>query len=128
MRTASSRCLLRRGARRIVEEHLGVASADEIADVKLVVSELVSNAFLHGKGGIALRLSNRRGRVRIEVIDEGDGATVRASRQDEYHGLEIVDALALGVGSARRQHSCLGRAIGFDGTIRMPAVVKLGPV
>jgi two-component sensor histidine kinase len=63
--------------------------------VKLVVSELVSNAFLHGKGGIELRLSSRRGRVRIEVIDEGEGAAVRASRQGEYHGVDIVDALAL---------------------------------
>lgn len=86
-------------ARRLVEERLGATSADEIADVKLVVSELVSNAFLHGKGEIELRLSNRRGRARIEVIDEGDGAAVRASRQDEYHGLDIVNALVLACGT-----------------------------
>jgi hypothetical protein len=86
-------------ARRLVETHLAGASADEIADVKSVVSELVSNAFLHGKGAIELRLSNRRGRARIEVIDDGDSGVAQVKPRDRPHGLRIVGALSLAWGT-----------------------------
>ena len=38
----------------------------EVSDAKMVVSELVNNAFVHGGGAIELSLSERRGRVLIE--------------------------------------------------------------
>ena len=43
-------------ARRLAETHLSSADAEELADVKTVLSELVSNAFVHGEGAIELRL------------------------------------------------------------------------
>jgi hypothetical protein len=84
-------------ARRLVEEHLGAdgASAPEIGDVKSVVSELVINAFLHGSGRIELRVSSRRGRARVEVIDQGNAVAFRAGVHETGHGLEIVRALSL---------------------------------
>lgn len=92
-------------ARRLVEECLATASDDEITDARTVVSELVNNAFLHGEGRIELRLGRRRGRARIEVIDQGQGAVLRAGGGGGSHGLDIVDALSLtwgvGPGSTR---------------------------
>ena len=86
-------------ARRLVEAHLGAASADELVDVQTVVSELVNNAFLHGKGAIELRISNRRGRGRIEVIDEGQGTAAQVKQRDGHRGLDIVGALSLAWGT-----------------------------
>lgn len=86
-------------ARRLLEQYLNTATDQEIHDAKTVVSELVSNAFLHGKGTIALRVSARRGRVRLEVIDEGQHAADRARRREGGRGLEIVDELSLAWGA-----------------------------
>ena len=86
-------------ARRLIEEHLGTARAEEIADAKTVVSELVNNAFLHGEGRIELRLSSRRGRARIEVSDEGNDAVLQTRRGQRRHGLDIVEALSLAWGA-----------------------------
>ena len=86
-------------ARRLVEQHLGSASSDDIADANMVVSELVNNAFLHGKGSIQLRISSRPGRTRVEVIDQGEGAGIRAGQHEGHHGLNIVDALSLAWGA-----------------------------
>lgn len=65
----------------------------------LVSSELVSNAYLHGSGGIELRLTLFEDRVRIEVVDEGNEQApgVREQPADESGGwgLRIVDQLAL---------------------------------
>jgi hypothetical protein len=88
-------------ARGLIEEHLGTASAKELADAKTVASELVNNAFLHGKGTIELRITNRRACARIAVIDEGEGAAVRAGHSDGCHGLDIVDALSVAWGVAK---------------------------
>jgi hypothetical protein len=88
-------------ARRLVEEHLATVCADEIADAKTVVSELANNAFLHGKGRIQLRISRRRGLTRIEVLDQGQGQRVQAGEQTGWHGLDIVDALALAWGTRK---------------------------
>jgi signal transduction histidine kinase len=86
-------------ARRLIEKHLASAPADQIDAAKTIASELVNNAFLHGKGTIELRVSRRRGRARIQVIDQGHGVDVRAAQRDEYHGLDIVDALSLAWGT-----------------------------
>jgi anti-sigma regulatory factor (Ser/Thr protein kinase) len=65
----------------------------------LVSSELVTNAFQHGEGGIELRLNLLDDRVRIEVVDEGRGEApaVREEGPDAVGGwgLHIVDQLSL---------------------------------
>lgn len=86
-------------ARRLVESHLISADAETVASVKTVVSELVTNAFVHGDGAIELRVALRRGRVRIEVRDDGQNASVRSHGGELFHGLDIVDALSLAWGT-----------------------------
>ena len=68
-------------------------------DVVLVVSELITNALLHGLGSPALRLSGTRERVRIEVGD--DSSVLPAQRpagETGGWGLRVVARLA---GSSR---------------------------
>jgi anti-sigma regulatory factor (Ser/Thr protein kinase) len=85
-------------ARRLVEEYAGdELKREELDDLKLVATELVSNAYLHGEGRIWLKLNRREQLIRIEVIDQGEGAAVnvRPARTVQHgHGLKIVDRLA----------------------------------
>lgn len=83
-------------ARRLLEAHVAQHPARLLQDAKTVVSELVNNAFLHGRGAIELRLSQRHNRLRIEVIDERAGAEIRVTdrRREGGQGLRIVDQLA----------------------------------
>lgn len=71
-------------------------------DIKLVVSELVDNAFLHGCGQIMLRAAPIDDRIRIEVIDEGQGAAIKI-REDGPElggwGLRVVDGVAAAWGA-----------------------------
>ncbi|OEV00011.1 ATP-binding protein [Streptomyces nanshensis] len=46
-------------------------AADRVEEAQLVVSELVTNATLHGKGRCRLRLSSGEGTVTVEVRDDG---------------------------------------------------------
>jgi anti-sigma regulatory factor (Ser/Thr protein kinase) len=63
----------------------------------LVVSELVTNAVLHGQGAIRFRLQLDAGELRGEVIDDGCGFEheLRAAGPDATagRGLLIVDRL-----------------------------------
>jgi hypothetical protein len=86
-------------ARRLLEEHLDTHRREEIDDAKSVVSELVNNAVVHGRGAIELRVSWWRGRVRIEVTDEGKDAAIRTGIHDMPHGLDIVEAVSLAWGA-----------------------------
>lgn len=68
-------------------------------DLRLVLSELVTNAVVHGPGGaIRVRVEvDDDGVVRGEITDDGSGIVrVRAATADEGggFGLTIVDALA----------------------------------
>jgi anti-sigma regulatory factor (Ser/Thr protein kinase) len=70
---------------------------DHMADLQLVVSELVGNAFLHGRGTIRLTLTHSDGEITGSVTDNGNGFryTLRGFAGDDPHGrgLAIVDAL-----------------------------------
>lgn len=46
---------------------------DELQEAKLLCSELVNNAVVHGRGEIRLQVGLDENRLRLEVIDEGDG-------------------------------------------------------
>jgi len=69
---------------------------EELHRAKLLASELVTNAVLHGEGRILLRAQADDDRLLIEVIDEGAGFEheVRRREFDELHGrgLAIVEA------------------------------------
>jgi anti-sigma regulatory factor (Ser/Thr protein kinase) len=85
-------------ARRLVRDGLsGGVSPTVLADAQVVVSELVSNAVVHGAGSIRLILDVDEAAVRGEVIDEGAGfeVDVRERGLDELggRGLWLVSSL-----------------------------------
>jgi anti-sigma regulatory factor (Ser/Thr protein kinase) len=84
-------------ARRLVR---GVASdLDPVqsGDAALAVTELVTNAFRHGRGPIGLRVEAARRWLRAEVVDEGDGFH---AREMVGTGLGIVGAVSEDWGAA----------------------------
>jgi anti-sigma regulatory factor (Ser/Thr protein kinase) len=81
-------------------------AAHQLQTVRLLTSELVTNALLHGAGSITLRASLRDHRLHVEVIDEGDGLdspphTPRDPDQVGGYGLQIVDSEASSWGVGR---------------------------
>jgi anti-sigma regulatory factor (Ser/Thr protein kinase) len=74
----------------------GELAADKLHTAKLLTSELVTNAVLHGKGQIQMRAQLDEHRVRIEVVDEGRGFAHDVRDRDvdalSGRGLAIVDA------------------------------------
>ena len=90
-------------ARRWVEQQVGDRLGREaLDDAKLVVSELVDNAYWHGEGRIGLRVEWTSEVLRVEVTDEGRDAKVairRLGARGGGHGLRLVDALSASWGS-----------------------------
>lgn len=86
-------------ARQLLTEWVGdELEPEELDSAKLICSELVTNAVLHGEGSIALEVDLDENRLMIEVIDEGRGFEheVREVPFEEVsgRGLTIVDAVA----------------------------------
>jgi len=86
-------------ARRIIADELStVLSATELEDVKLMVSELVTNGIVHGgrgdEGSVILDLCVN-GRIRCRVLDQGPGfaARVRDGVRGGW-GLRLVEQLS----------------------------------
>lgn len=69
--------------------------ADELDKARLLTSELVTNAVVHGHGQIVLRAELNEHRVLVEVIDQGEGfehsARVRDMEELGGRGLALVD-------------------------------------
>jgi anti-sigma regulatory factor (Ser/Thr protein kinase) len=87
------------GARHIVKQRFGELLAEQMLDdALLVVSELVTNAVLHGTGDIELRLAFDGQRLTGEVTDEGILFTGRARELDRHEaggrGLDLVGSIA----------------------------------
>jgi anti-sigma regulatory factor (Ser/Thr protein kinase) len=87
-----------RTARRLVAAHAAGLSDAQLADACLMVSELVTNALVHGSGAIGLRIATAPDRVMIEVADDGNGdvnpAPAPAPGPGGGWGLRVVDELA----------------------------------
>jgi anti-sigma regulatory factor (Ser/Thr protein kinase) len=86
-------------ARRVVRTRFGqFLTGDTLDDVLLVISELVSNAVLHGTGDIELRVTYDGRRISGDVADQGAGFARpthrRAPGQIGGNGLHIVDRVA----------------------------------
>jgi anti-sigma regulatory factor (Ser/Thr protein kinase) len=86
-------------ARRTVTRHFdGLLQSERLGDLQLLLTELVGNAVLHGRGEIVLRLQFDGSTVRGEVIDQGGGFEheLRVSGPDEVggRGLMLVERLA----------------------------------
>jgi len=85
-------------ARAAAKRHLaGEVSPERLGELFLVISELVSNALVHGRGQVVLRLQLEQGTVRGEVIDQGGGFEheIRARGPEDVsgRGLFLVEAL-----------------------------------
>jgi anti-sigma regulatory factor (Ser/Thr protein kinase) len=87
-------------ARRAVERLEGRVDDDLIPQVKLLVSELVTNSVKYGaNGAITLKVDAvRPGKVRAEVIDQGlgfiPGARDRPATEAGGWGLHLVQTLS----------------------------------
>ncbi|NRQ36279.1 ATP-binding protein [Nonomuraea sp. NN258] len=96
----SSITLARRLTRRALAE-CGYGGYHE--DVLLVVSELVTNALVHGEGPPLLRVSGDRVRVRVEVGDAGvDVPEPREPGPAHGWGLHVIKLLCSGWGVAHK--------------------------
>lgn len=85
-----------RAARRLTAETLRKVGDDLAADAGVVVTELVTNAVLHGVPPIILRISGSRERLRIEVTDCGRAIPLRLQRNHEGmtgRGMAVVESL-----------------------------------
>jgi anti-sigma regulatory factor (Ser/Thr protein kinase) len=87
-------------ARRAVDRLNGNVRRDTVADARLLVSELVTNAVEHvdADGEIELRLEVRDDVLRVEVLDPGPGFEPRprraGDRKDSGWGLHFVARIA----------------------------------
>lgn len=85
-------------ARRAIESAAGELLSDRaLDDLRIVTTELVDNAYLHGDGDIELRLHRRDDRLLVEVIDEGSGQAIKIREEGAEiggWGLMIVDRVA----------------------------------
>ena len=86
-------------ARGALDEIAGRISAERMRDVRLLVSELVTNAVRHAGGAVVRLVVALEGRtLRIEVHDPGQGFELRPPPDDPLRasgwGLVLVDELA----------------------------------
>jgi anti-sigma regulatory factor (Ser/Thr protein kinase) len=84
-------------ARKLLAERFAAELTDhELDTARLLTSELVTNAVVHGQGRITMRADLDEGRLRVEVIDEGSGfeRVVRKREMSGYGGwgLALVES------------------------------------
>ena len=90
------------GARRAIEQLAPRLTQDQLCDLRLMVSELVTNGLRHGRDGpddpLRLAVELAEDRARVEVVDAGSGFEVPRGgprpREDAGWGLVLVDALS----------------------------------
>src|SRR3954466_12222206 len=89
-----------RRARAAVEDFAAEVDEELVPEVKLLVSELITNSVKYGgegEGHLQL-LSQHRGHIRIEVVDQGSGfvpvARDRPATDVGGWGLHLVETLA----------------------------------
>jgi anti-sigma regulatory factor (Ser/Thr protein kinase) len=81
-------------ARRFAVRALADIPADVVEDIRLMVSELASNAIEHAMAGFQLTIRCTRQEIRVEVTDSGGGTpAMRATGPDALkgRGLQIVN-------------------------------------
>jgi anti-sigma regulatory factor (Ser/Thr protein kinase) len=107
-------------ARHALDDLEGGLPADQLGDVRLLVSELVTNAIEHvpGDQDIAITVSLRGDRVRVEVNDGGPGFTYRKRESDDPKGsgwgLHFVDLLSESWGAMTQD----GASVWFEMPVR----------
>jgi anti-sigma regulatory factor (Ser/Thr protein kinase) len=113
-------------ARHAIETLADQESLPRIEDLRLLVSELVTNSVLHGRAGPADRLQMHVKRpdhgVRVEVCDEGPGwaeqlrsTSLESPKAAGGWGLMLVGALADRWGVECGEQTCVWFEIGAAG-------------
>lgn len=89
-------------ARRFVAEALRGWALDDLVDTAmLLTSELVTNAYLHARSEVEVRVDRRRDVVRVDVADSSELVPARYRYDDEAYtgrGVTLVESLALAWG------------------------------
>ena len=99
----SSAALARQFTRSTVAGWRGGEQRGNLEDVVLVVSELVTNALLHGHGTPAVRLVDGGDRIRVEVCDDSPLLPVsHRVTPTSGLGLRVVEQLSSAWGASRR--------------------------
>ena len=91
-------------------------SADTVDIARLLVTELVSNAILHARGTVLLRVVRTRGGVRVDVYDESPKPPVIVENEplhEHGNGLRLVAALATSWGTEPRDDTRPGKRVWF---------------
>ena len=88
-----------RAARQWVREQLALLPQYPIDAVLLCLSEIATNALLHGRTAITVRLEQDGKRLRIEVTDSGDVRMNRPEYAEDWdaesgRGLQLVSVLS----------------------------------
>jgi serine phosphatase RsbU (regulator of sigma subunit)/anti-sigma regulatory factor (Ser/Thr protein kinase) len=94
-------------ARRFAADALSAADPSVVEDAELVVTELVTNALLHGAPPVVLRISPAGSRVRIEVEDSGREMPMRMRENIDSmtgRGLSLVSRVTSGWGVEPAAH------------------------
>jgi anti-sigma regulatory factor (Ser/Thr protein kinase) len=105
-------------ARRMLADRVGgELSERELEDASLIISELATNAYRHGRGRIVMNVQRVADRLRLEVTDEGEPSWIdvvpERERDAAGYGLWLV--------------SQLGSDWGIGGTACVWAELVLGP-
>jgi anti-sigma regulatory factor (Ser/Thr protein kinase) len=106
-------------ARQFVEDNRDHIRPDLIQDAQVLVSEIVTNAVLHGKGQITLLVRVDEPSIGVAVADSGDKLPVKPHgapppSQPSGRGLMIVDALASAWGVTPNSDPLPGKVVWFE--------------
>ena len=103
-------------ARRHIEAACAGVPEETLYTARLLVTELVSNAVLHGRGTVLLSVACGRGGVRVEVHDESPSPPIIVDGpplSEHGAGLRLVSALADNWGSGPPSHGRPGKRVWF---------------
>lgn len=113
-------------ARRFVRERLaGTPFENRLADYELILTELVTNATLHGVSPVTVSLQTFSETARFEVADASAGTPIGLARSSESmtgRGLMLVEALSDRWGVDRR---ATGKVVWAEAGVR-ERIVKAG--
>ena len=104
-----------RHSRAFVIDTLVDAPSDIQASIAMMVSELATNAFIHGGSGFEVTIERTQEFIRVEVRDEGIGApALQSPGPSEPHGrgLQIVMKLSSEWGISREPEQA-GKTVWF---------------
>ncbi|HEX7096957.1 MAG TPA: ATP-binding protein [Acidimicrobiales bacterium] len=81
------------GVRALVRDTVAEHQVGEVDFAEFVVTELATNAIVHGQSAFTVRVGFAGSSLRIEVTDASDAPPLLGRHQPAIHGLEMVDKL-----------------------------------